>query len=300
MAAEACRTCVLTSFRCSRAGTSPLSIRAADSRGDQSLDLQPSRRLSCRSAFTTRRSTASAGSLTGSGCSATSRVWARLIFEAAARSTPKRYDFCDVLVVGAGPSGLAAALAAAERGASVLLVDENPAAGGSGLYARGGASDNRRANRGAHRVRARQFAHTTSDRHVRRGILRRSLGCPGRARVPGESSRAQRHRRAGRLRAAGCLSWQRPAWRHARERGATAPLSPRGRRRAPYRRSDFERGRLCGRAGCPRPRSGSGGGAGLAARARAALQTGGGRVGQTRRSDSLRRAADRGRCSRGR
>ena len=45
-------------------------------------------------------------------------------------------------MIGAGPSGLAAALAAAERGASVLLVDENPAAGGSGLYARGGASDN--------------------------------------------------------------------------------------------------------------------------------------------------------------
>ena len=52
--------------------------------------------------------------------------------------TPKRYDFCDVLVIGAGPSGLAAALAAAERGAAVLLVDENQAPGGSGLYARGG------------------------------------------------------------------------------------------------------------------------------------------------------------------
>ncbi len=52
--------------------------------------------------------------------------------------TPKRYDFCDVLVIGAGPSGLAAALAAAERGATVLLVDENQAPGGSGLYARGG------------------------------------------------------------------------------------------------------------------------------------------------------------------
>jgi sarcosine oxidase, subunit alpha len=62
-------------------------------------------------------------------------------FQATARSTPKRYDFCDVLVIGAGPSGLAAALAAAERGASVLLVDENPTPGGSGLYARGGASD---------------------------------------------------------------------------------------------------------------------------------------------------------------
>ena len=57
---------------------------------------------------------------------------------AARQPTPKRYDFCDVLVIGAGPSGLAAALAAAARGAAVLIVDENRAAGGSGLYARGG------------------------------------------------------------------------------------------------------------------------------------------------------------------
>ncbi len=54
------------------------------------------------------------------------------------RATAKRYDFCDVLVIGAGPSGLSAALAAAEAGATVLLVDENAAPGGSGLYARGG------------------------------------------------------------------------------------------------------------------------------------------------------------------
>jgi sarcosine oxidase subunit alpha len=39
-------------------------------------------------------------------------------------STPKRYGFCDVLVIGAGPSGLAAALAAAAAGAKVALVDE--------------------------------------------------------------------------------------------------------------------------------------------------------------------------------
>jgi len=57
---------------------------------------------------------------------------------AARRITAKRYDSCDVLVIGAGPSGLAAALSAAGRGASVMLVDENPAVGGSGLYARGG------------------------------------------------------------------------------------------------------------------------------------------------------------------
>ena len=58
---------------------------------------------------------------------------------AARRSTPKRYDFCDVLVIGAGPSGLAAALAAADRGASVLLVEKNAILGGSGTYARGGS-----------------------------------------------------------------------------------------------------------------------------------------------------------------
>jgi sarcosine oxidase subunit alpha len=51
--------------------------------------------------------------------------------------TPKRYDFCDVLVVGAGPSGIAAALAAARGGAQVMLIDENARFGGSLTYARG-------------------------------------------------------------------------------------------------------------------------------------------------------------------
>jgi len=60
--------------------------------------------------------------------------------QAPRRTTPKRYDFCDVLVIGAGPSGLAAALAAADQGAAVLLIDENMTAGGSGRYARGAAA----------------------------------------------------------------------------------------------------------------------------------------------------------------
>ena len=55
--------------------------------------------------------------------------------------TPKRYDFCDVLVVGAGPSGLAAAIGAARAGATVVLVDENTRAGGSLGYARGGGHE---------------------------------------------------------------------------------------------------------------------------------------------------------------
>ena len=53
--------------------------------------------------------------------------------------TAKRYDFCDVLVVGAGPSGLCAALAAADAGAKVVLVDENTRIGGSLTYQRGGS-----------------------------------------------------------------------------------------------------------------------------------------------------------------
>lgn len=44
---------------------------------------------------------------------------------------PKRYGFCDVLVIGAGPSGMAAALAASKEGKKVMLVDENPHIGGS-------------------------------------------------------------------------------------------------------------------------------------------------------------------------
>ncbi len=45
--------------------------------------------------------------------------------------TAKRYGFCDVLVIGGGPSGLSAALAAAAAGAQVALVDEAPRLGAS-------------------------------------------------------------------------------------------------------------------------------------------------------------------------
>ena len=48
---------------------------------------------------------------------------------------PDRYQrtfaHCDVLIVGGGPAGIAAALAASASGARVVLCDENPALGGS-------------------------------------------------------------------------------------------------------------------------------------------------------------------------
>src|SRR5262249_30646513 len=47
----------------------------------------------------------------------------------------RRYAHCDVLVVGAGPAGLAAALAAATSGARVMLCDEQAELGGSLLAA---------------------------------------------------------------------------------------------------------------------------------------------------------------------
>ncbi len=53
----------------------------------------------------------------------------------AAEPDPARYDgvyaHCDVLVVGAGPAGLAAASAAAGSGARVILADDRPSPGGS-------------------------------------------------------------------------------------------------------------------------------------------------------------------------
>jgi sarcosine oxidase subunit alpha len=48
----------------------------------------------------------------------------------------KQYQFCDVAVIGAGPAGLSAALAAAEAGADVTVVDEAAELGGSLNYAR--------------------------------------------------------------------------------------------------------------------------------------------------------------------
>lgn len=52
-----------------------------------------------------------------------------------------RYAHCEVLVVGAGPAGLSAALAAAESGCRVILCEDRPRLGGSLLSAAGATID---------------------------------------------------------------------------------------------------------------------------------------------------------------
>lgn len=47
------------------------------------------------------------------------------------QATPKRYDFCDLVVIGSGPTGLSAAIAAAELGLKVLLVETDRLPGGT-------------------------------------------------------------------------------------------------------------------------------------------------------------------------
>ena len=84
-------------------------------------------------------------------------------------ATPKRYEFADIAVIGAGPSGLAAAMTAADSGAEVVLVDENPRIGGSGTYALG--SDAAGARRVADLIDA-----VTSHPRIRRFISTVAVG----------------------------------------------------------------------------------------------------------------------------
>ena len=44
--------------------------------------------------------------------------------------TPTPQARCDLLIIGAGPAGMAAALAAAPSGMRIVVVDDNPAPGG--------------------------------------------------------------------------------------------------------------------------------------------------------------------------
>ena len=65
------------------------------------------------------------------------------------RPYENRYDHCDVMIVGAGPTGLAAALAAGRAGARVLLVDDMVRPGG-GLLRSAAVVDGKPADQWVH------------------------------------------------------------------------------------------------------------------------------------------------------
>lgn len=88
--------------------------------------------------------------------------------EASREPDPDNYDhahaFCDVLVVGSGPAGLSAALAAAESGKDVLLVEQDFALGGDYLNSGDPQVDARRAEKLAaiKKVGVRVMTRTTA------------------------------------------------------------------------------------------------------------------------------------------
>ena len=58
----------------------------------------------------------------------------RVSFDADKKRFDKRSTRCDTLVIGSGPTGIRAALSAVESGASVILVEQDSAFGGSSLW----------------------------------------------------------------------------------------------------------------------------------------------------------------------
>ena len=148
----------------------------------------------------------------------------------------KAFAHCDVLVIGAGPAGLMAALAAGRSGARVILADEDFRLGGRLLaerYEIDGKPGVRmgRAGRGRARIDARRAHHAPHhrDQCVRsrpvRGDRARQRSCApaaGARAAPAALEDRGEARRAGgrRARADDCLRQQRSPRRDAGERGA--------------------------------------------------------------------------------
>ena len=98
---------------------------------------------------------------------------------------PDHYDkvtaFCDVLVIGAGPAGLMAALSAGRSGARVILADEDFALGGRlARRTAGGRGASRNGLRGRDRGRTHEPARGHDpEAHDRVRRLRRRVLCGG-------------------------------------------------------------------------------------------------------------------------
>ena len=251
------------------------SVEAVDGLGDRAR-----RTTGRRSASTSARSTtcwrrcSSPASTTRpscgrgrSGTSSTSRGSAppRVLAGRPPRPIPDRYQHthahCDVLIVGAGPAGLAAALAASQGGKRVILADEQAEMGGALLHeatatidgksawawladtlATLGARDERHLAAAHHRLRLLQSQPHRPGAAPDRPPAASAPGLAARAAVAGPRRRG----RAGdrRARAPAGLRRQRPARHHAgREparlcqplrRGARAARRHRDVRRSAY------------------------------------------------------------------
>ena len=207
---------------------------------------------SCRSASITRRSTGRAASwqhlferpiriMAGLG---------KLKPGAPHKYYDKAYLFADVLVIGGGPAGLEAAIAAAEAGADTLLIDDWRAARRlAALQPRRRRPRQRgRAARRARAARQRPAQPAHHDRHDRHRHVRRQLGV-GHARQPllqdPQQADGDRHRR---LRSAARVPQQRPPRHHVRRRGAAADAPLRREARHARRHRHVEPLRLRGGA----------------------------------------------------
>ena len=189
-----------------------------------------------------------------------------------------RYAHCDVLVVGAGPAGLAAAMAASEAGARVILCDEQEELGGSllsrpDLQLEGKLAWSWLADATAQlraRANVRLLPRTTAFAYQVQNF-RRLAGARCRPRIRGSrkpaaaaavaGARPPGRPRNGSHRAADRLPGQRQAGDHAgrRRAGLCEPLRRvagppcgrrRGSRRGLSRRSGFRAGRGRGRRDC--------------------------------------------------
>ena len=195
---------------------------------------------------------------------------------AADAPDPDHYEamhaHCDVLVIGAGSSGLAAALAAGRAGARVIIVDEDAHSGGrlnaerreiggrSGVQWARDAIDELTAMSEV-RVLTRTTLFGVYDHGPiwRRGTCQRPFGGPATARAPpavlAHRRQAGRPRR-GCHRTTACLRRQRPARRDAGWRRADLHQQIRGSPRSRHcglhdGRRRLANGRRCDRRGRP-------------------------------------------------
>ncbi|WP_205911902.1 FAD-dependent oxidoreductase [Rhodobacter sp. SGA-6-6] len=126
--------------------------------------------------------------------------------------------FCDVLVIGAGPAGLTAALAAAGQGRRVILCDDQPVPGGSLLYREPRIEGLEGRDWAAQAVaRLREFGARVMLRTTAFAVT--STGRPGWPRTMEKTGR----------RASGGCARQRPCWRPAPSSAACRLRTTTGR-----------------------------------------------------------------------